>query len=370
MVPMHFLASMYIEGLCLLLSCAHGLRFESQILSRAHFRDALQVHAWKQPMPILDVSNVQQGVLASSTVYFLRHGETLVNKDGPVAQEVYGTPDLRLDPVGVRQATAAQKLLHSFGLFDESPEHLQIAASTLSRAFDTTVIATAPIWGSWTKKGNGTNDFRLHGLPAAMEFDMMNYSRRAFGVQDDDPVRWIDSVLGQDKEGVVVRTTRGCCGKGEGQQVLWQEPPGAVADVEDLFYQTEDDDATVTLKPVEVRTNYSRHRSASCDLQQLEELKQYIVQSSLMGKKHILIGTHGGVVQCFGTLMMPGNYVPVANSVPASYFSLEDDYLPNGGILQVHLNVTVGDAVNATFKALQMYENPQGYSSASRGRPS
>lgn len=328
----------YVEAFFALCSLSHTLHLNGEAAD-VNTSGAFPSHKWELPGPILDISAMAKGQSASANVYLLRHGETDYNRAQTKDSRL--NRDSKINSLGVKQALAAQQICRSLGLFEEqvSPANTQIAASTLSRAFDTAIIATAPLWRRWLQDHDG--NFMVHEIPAADEFGLDNYSSRVHGLEDDDPVRWKDSVLSGD---LAAEVTMG--------------------DAQGLFYKTVAGGER-TSKPAQVRTDYQRHNEWACQKEQMRKLKQYIVHSALSGKEHILIGTHGGVLLCLALDTLRQHSVSIDNS--SDQFWLHYQALPNAGLLHLHLTVALDEdfnstfeSINSTFVALRMYSNPAG----------
>eukprot|EP00931_Biecheleriopsis_adriatica_P068887 TRINITY_DN42778_c0_g1_i1.p1 TRINITY_DN42778_c0_g1~~TRINITY_DN42778_c0_g1_i1.p1 ORF type:complete len:349 (+),score=78.06 TRINITY_DN42778_c0_g1_i1:108-1154(+) len=295
------------------------------------------LHPWKSnytpdlSSTKLDFVSSYAGRNFSADVYFIRHGQSVLN----LKQEEHGHLEIRTDAdadaaltkVGIVQAMKVQKLLaETLGLKHVPPEALQLASSLNIRAFDTLVIATQSLWNA----SNGSG-FRLHEVPALMEIDSSVYSGRRFGVAtEDDPVRWMDSALASN-------TTRLAEVAASTFKLLGINRTAA----RKLFYRdsSDADPNGVTMKHAEVKSGFPRN-TTDCSAQ-LGSLKLYLAEAALRNKTHMVLGTHGGVVGC----------------------AFQLDYaMPNAAVLHARLDVSADSVAPNKFTvnltALQMHDNP------------
>lgn len=283
----------------------------------------------------------------SAEVYFMRHGQNIgnervdTNKEGGLSMLSFR--DGMLTQTGINQAVFGRTILAEYlGLTKQPASSVQLVASPLSRAFDTLTIATSPLWHAWNFKGDY---HRLHAVPAAMEMDTTPNSQRKPGVQDDDPVRWEDSVLSTEVS----------------QMAKIAKYPGA-----ECFYQTaadREDHPNVTAKPVQVQTFYER-KPEPCDLgvcssQQFDNLLMYLTSTAVDGKKHIVVGSHGCVIACmmirFGQNKTGMGFLPEYNST-IEYSAP----IPNGAVLHTTLKISYESGEQAprtTFVPHKLYQS-------------
>lgn len=163
------------------------------------------LHPWKSFARLSPTVELVEATIGEevSDVYFLRHGQNIVNKwlvdhfDHPIMfPQTSHYFDGGLTELGMQQAVLAQDILdRQLSLTQVPASSVQLASSLNARAYDTLVVASAPLWQSLVARGV---DFALHGLPAAMEIDDSINSRRKPGLMNDDPVRWEDSALSGD----------------------------------------------------------------------------------------------------------------------------------------------------------------------------
>lgn len=164
--------------------------------SQHHF----SLHPWKNiaRSPASDEPALaEHGKEQVSDVYFVRHGQNIANEFVATHASMFPITDEYRDgsmtKLGVEQAFLAQDILgHRLGLHKLPPSSIRLASSLVSRAHDTVVIASEPLWRKWLDSGE---DFVMEGVPAAEELDTSINSQRKRDVGEDDPVRWEDSVF-------------------------------------------------------------------------------------------------------------------------------------------------------------------------------
>jgi hypothetical protein len=257
-----------------------------------------------------EVGNRELAEGETAQIYFMRHGEDWINKLKAKLTDEKGVFkakheikdavehdqkdwDVTLDSKGFNQSVAARHIMtHHLGLDKVPPDTVQLAASMNSRAFDSTVSATQPLWQKWV---DDNVEFMLHAVPAAMELDTMKPSQRRSGLADDDPVRWEDSVIGRNDD-------------------------GTLSGASDLFYQKASDAMHMeqqTSQPVQVQSYYNREYTdfyvegctSSQSRKQTTTLARYLAAQAQAGKKHIVVGTHSSVIACMLKRFGNGNKV-------------------------------------------------------------
>jgi len=199
--------------------------------------------------------------------------------------------DAGLTEHGLRQLLPLQKYFaHEVGLARAHPESVQLAAGLQVRAFDSLVIACAPLWRKWRA---ANVSFQVHGIPAAMELDAgpndsndagIDGHLRKPGVAVDDPVRWKDSVLAGGLSALA-----------------------KADDARELFYQAAEDLEKVpdmTTKPVQVqayvqRVYHGARATTRCnESESIVNLNKYLEMSKRAGKRHIVLSTSGSTAHC------------------------------------------------------------------------
>lgn len=256
---------------------------------------------------------LNSSAVGTSEVYLMRHGENLGNAWLTIHPfEDIPYTDGNLTQTGIHQALAAQTILEEkLGLLDVPASQIQLSASLLSRAFDTLVIASANLWHAWYQ---ADLPFMVHGVPAAMEFDSTINSDRKPGVLADDPMRWQDSVLAKNTS-------------------LLAE----LGSQRKLLYKTPEDATATTAKPVVVQSYYERHQFGFCQPAQLASLASYLVDTSLSGKKHIVLGAHGALIACLMNVYSTSRTVPSETGEFPVAARLETQGLNNADVLHVTL---------------------------------
>lgn len=309
-------------------------------------------HAWKNSTgPFANVAVVLTDASAVevveeamqetvSNVYFLRHGQNVGNKWVEEHHSMFPHTaeyvDGGLTELGMRQAVHAQDVLGS-QLSKEPAASIQLAASLSARAFDTLVVASAPLWKNWVAEGT---PFMLQGVPAAMELDLTINTDRKSGVGENDPVRWQDSAL---------RTLDNL-----------SNAEGASA----LFYNTSNTSVKTTRKPVEVQTFYARDRSdvrfSTCEGAGLDHLESYLAATAAAGKKHIILGTHGTALWCMMTRYASPWIVPVASGNGTLHDLVEGKFgepaIANGAVLHVRMHRIPDRPI--LLEPVLLYNNP------------
>jgi len=283
------------------------------------------MHSWKNSGRL--ASTASRNVTAD--IYIMRHGESTCNAwdaanrtDCPQDAES-GYWDTSLTDLGIRQAQAAQAILKALGLAEVDGAKVQLGASMLSRAWDTLILAAAPLWRAWDQV---RQVYVVHGVPALMEFGHSHESQRKVNVPDDDPTRWEDSALSKATN---------------------------VGDFSQFYHVAEDKDL-VTTKPVEIRTSYQRQwdGGSHCVTDQIDFLRQYLVDAARAGKEHLVLSSHGWLMRC--AVKKLGGLPESVLTDQGSKLNLVHGHIPNVAVLHLKIVVPAGEG-EPIFKMSRLY---------------
>lgn len=338
---------------------AHSLlrqhRLDDQSISAKHLAEAPAVgtgskvaaplHPWQNDERLVPSASLASVLAEGSSppvmdIYYVRHAQTYQNAhmEDLQALSIY---DGHLTPLGFRQAMALNDLWPRLGLYQETPSRVQLASSSLSRAFDTLVLGTREL-----RQALGIHNYTsdameqapnvVHTVPAAMEVELSHYSQRAPGLASDDPVRWVDSSLR-----------------------YWSNVSSTHA--KNLYQEPFEVDNLMTMKPVEVRTDYPRTLIASNseDLcarpaHQMDHLHRYLVDAALAGRSKLVLAAHGMVAVCFFQRYLQNQVVPKDNG---GHHEISH-FMGNAGVLHARLTVTHPAHNASTMVGVRYYPNP------------
>lgn len=260
-------------------------------------------------------------------IFLVRHGFSMFNQFMEMEEKVNGVKNLfsgalqdaLLTKRGQDEAVASQEYFRR-ELQGVPPSKVQFAASLLSRAYDTLIMATAQYW-------EHNSEIMIDQVPAMMEFGKGPDCERKDANIDISPVRLNDSSLSVDS-------------------------PLVPSNFKKFYLQSAEKFASgsdwLTESPWQVQAAYPRREVKKCDDDQLKDVLLYLTRHVQKGKTHIVIGSHSQLIMC---LMGLSSKLGIIGDVaaewaePATEDGQENSYdvskkkLPNGAALSFDLHV-------------------------------